>query len=550
MLAYGGETYPGYGAQYEDSDAAWSTGDPWAAWGAQQWGATYDQVPYDCSGWGYAQQTQPQTWGTATTAAAAAMGVMPTTQEAALPGPKVGAELLTELRLAELKRLIDRDAQALRATTPEGVELDSNRSADCTTRAPDSNEDTPPRPADDTDGNAAAGAPVSGDGACAAVVAAVAAASEAETTGGAGVEVNRRPAPGLEMEKVEEECFLALADYEPHSRTHGEMPVRAYDEVYVCGEQHGGWIYGAKRGTYPDEGWLPARALGLSTGSSCGSEASDAEGVGLHDDAEVSSASAAAGDNRRGESARVWRSRDAAGGRKAATSDPSSAGRGQASNEHGGDASAETRNAAHRGGTSKVKEEAPQSTNVEQGEEEPWHHHGNWWSRQRHLKPAVKADAVPAAPAAPPAALEEEEQEDDAEDRRASGSRKGKGGAGAKRGGRRSAAAEPEEHRGGRDSKAAGKAGGKGSSGGKGAGAKASNGKGAGAGKADGVAGKGRGEGGKASSANGGVPERSERLAPPRGERRPRERAALSSLLDRLNKPLQVDAVPRKSEVP
>ena len=38
------------------------------------------------------------------------------------PAPKVGAELLTELRLAELKRLIDRDARALRKQQEDGAD--------------------------------------------------------------------------------------------------------------------------------------------------------------------------------------------------------------------------------------------------------------------------------------------------------------------------------------------------------------------------------------------------------------------------------------------
>jgi hypothetical protein len=104
-----------------------------------------------------------------------------------------------------------------------------------------------------------------------------------------------------------------LHDYEPESRKYGELPVRIGEEVWVSGgECEGGWIFGVKRGLQNvEEGWLPARAVGLGIISTSDEEESDTDAR-----------------------AKVYNGH---------------------SKEQGGDV-------------------------------EPWHHHGNWWSKQRHLR--------------------------------------------------------------------------------------------------------------------------------------------------------------------
>jgi len=202
----------------------------------------------------------------------------------------------------------------------EGLEneIDSADSADCTTRAPDSNEDTPvkeepekaplsPVPCQasrDADSQASAQPAVpapaaapsqraksSGDkqgsskikpapaaqapaeckeskGAAEPKKSAEAKApvepkaAVSEDAGDVAVAPARAPAPpGLEARS--EKCYVATANFTPESRTFGEMPVRMGDEIFVSGEPLDGWIFGMKRGSEPDEGWLPASALDI-----------------------------------------------------------------------------------------------------------------------------------------------------------------------------------------------------------------------------------------------------------------------------------------------
>ncbi|CAE8678266.1 unnamed protein product [Polarella glacialis] len=204
-------------------------------------------------------------------ASAAASAVSPTSSPVA--EPKAGAELLTELRLAELKRLIDRDAQALRKTPQadsKEKELDSESGG--TTRAPESNEDTPVK------GDALlAGAALvrSAVGAVARERAAdsghsLLTGSEEPSSSASAWRGDRRAKarekalaamgedaqgaspPGLDKEP-KDQFFVVLVDFVPDSRKYGELPVKAGDEVAVCYDPVDDWIFGWKRGPQPDE---------------------------------------------------------------------------------------------------------------------------------------------------------------------------------------------------------------------------------------------------------------------------------------------------------
>lgn len=475
-------------------------------------------MQYDCSAWEYSQQS----W------------------EA--PGPKVGAELLTELRLAELKRLIDRDAKALKASSEvmeddswkdnhyddgqalESLEneIDSADSADCTTRAPDSNEDTPvkeepekapvsPVPYQENgDADSQAGdRPAVAEPAAApsrrakssgglgssraaksasaeskeskaaaelqkpaeaqaptpaehkAAVSSKGRASEATLNEAGSVadtslpppeaeesddadEVAAAPArapapPGLEARS--EKCLVATANFTPESRTFGEMPVRMGDEIFVSGDPLDGWIFGMKRGSEPDEGWLPASALDIED------EMEEEE----RREAELPRARPSGGSNggRRGGRGR------GSGGSVTFSHNPIS----NAGGAYGG--SIGRKGAAfqqrgpmpqHRkGGGNRLSEQ--HHHHYQQQPQEPWHHHGNWWSKQRHLKPekgekdvysaASKTPVQPAAssdewrrPAAAAAAeaVERQPQSRNSNGRSRGGRRGGAGGGG--RGGR------------------------------------------------------------------------------------------------------------------
>lgn len=476
MLAYGGDSYSGYAPQYEDGGEGWAAnGESWGSWGGQTWGTqAYDQVSYDCNNWDYT----PQTWGQS----AQSLGESQQAQE-----PKVGAELLTELRLAELKRLIDRDAKAPpppfggpaagarqrrvpqlaashdvergeRGERGERRVSDSERSAECTTRAPDSNEDTPKKLAH----LAAVARP--GDG-----------AGEAEP---------RSPAEVVELER-----YVVLADFEPHTREHGEMSVRLGEEVFVRGGEQRGWIFGIKRTTEFDQGWLPAEALGID----CASNDSDAEG-GIEEPRQARRSGRAEGaDDRNASEQRSAPS--ASGGSRGCRGGKKAAKRTQDGDVHDDD-DAELWQEKQRSGLESRKEQR------ESHDSEAWHHHGNWWSKQRHLRSGKE----------PPPREEQRPQP-----------RRGKGGgSGGQRGGSGACGALVDEwtdHSSWAASAAPATASSRSAAKERGS-AKNSS--------AAAVAStKGSGKGGAA------LPERV-----PRGERVPRERPALTSLLDRLNKPL------------
>lgn len=216
--------------------------------------------------------------------------------------PKAGAELLTELRLAELKRLIDRDAKQLRKTPdlPEEQGVQGSGSA--------------------WRGERRARARDKGD---APIVEGLFSRASASTI-----------PPGLDTPK--EQHLKVLVDFMPASRTYGEMPVRAGEQVTITYEAIDEWIFGWKHGPKPDEGWLPAVCLGI--------------GVSLSD--------ADTTDQDQPQRAVPVRRR----------------GRG-----HGKDAATVSTGRAVQSSTS-------QQADSNEGESDAWHHHGNWWSKQRHLK--------------------------------------------------------------------------------------------------------------------------------------------------------------------
>jgi len=180
--------------------------------------------------------------------------------------PKAGGDDM----LAELKRLIDRDAQALKSTTNEVLQehVESSQTVvNSAIRADEASEafsDQQPAP------KATLTAPNSTD-----------------------------PSPG------EVKCHRVLVDFHCKSRQCGEMPVKAGEEVMVRYPPNQDWIFGWKGWPVQDQGWLPAQNLGI--------------GVSLEDEGEDEVVQAPCPE--------------------------------------------------------KPKEEV-----------EAWHHHGNWWSRQRHLK--------------------------------------------------------------------------------------------------------------------------------------------------------------------
>mmetsp|Transcript_33936 Transcript_33936/g.54009 ORF Transcript_33936/g.54009 Transcript_33936/m.54009 type:complete len:467 (-) Transcript_33936:109-1509(-) len=407
MIGYGSDMYV---SSYE--------GDAWS-WGGQPWGSGYEQVQYDCSGaWGEYQQ-QPS-WQAQAQA-----------QAPEAPGPKVGAELLTELRLAELKRLIDRDARALKAST-EVVDIESTDSADCTTRAPDSNEDTPTKEdtassahsvpqeakarhftseADDTDGRTASysrSKVVQRSEGDQAEVGATTSSSTAPAP----------PPPGLDA--PEEERYLAIADFSPEARNYGELPVSVGEEIFISGEPVDGWIFGVKRtdgGDIVDEGWLPASALpmpslrGFEEDTPRPREKNSQSSANSRRGGRAQQQVAGAGGSRKGVSSSQQQQRGAASEnwRKGGRADHEQIGKGEG-----------------------------------KGDDQHWHQHGNWWSRQRHLShedadshpsnayagASRKASSRPAPPPPPPASFSDEEQDAPHTGRKARGARGSRGGRG------------------------------------------------------------------------------------------------------------------------
>eukprot|EP00930_Biecheleria_cincta_P046153 TRINITY_DN31833_c0_g1_i1.p1 TRINITY_DN31833_c0_g1~~TRINITY_DN31833_c0_g1_i1.p1 ORF type:complete len:559 (-),score=136.89 TRINITY_DN31833_c0_g1_i1:34-1641(-) len=435
MMAYQGDHM--YVQSYDASaDNTWS----WQ--GQQTWGNSYEQLPYDQAqydyqqGWDYQQQQQQgwgpaadgsqagqggqTTWATAAEAQAAqaAAGSMAqqlaaaaasngqqggeaepaltkaasagqgawgaatgaaaeqATTEGASPAaasgqqtspsldpvaePYAGAELLTELRLAELKRLIDRDAQALKKTNTADAQADASRQ-EPEGSAMAAEQDTPRK---GSEGAAVARRSPAGAGG---------ALQESGSEAGPSWRGERRKArdkasaspPGLAAppEQVPQ-CHLVLVDFDPDSRTYGEMPVRAGEEVAVSYPPVEDWIYAWKRGPMQDQGWLPSQCLGI------GVSISDADTTDGEDWEEAQNSA-------------VQRRRGGRGRGGAADGMPAAVSSGSGRRSKGAEKDGQG------GGQQKAGHEA---------EAEAWHHHGNWWSRQRHLKqesaPAAGAQAA------------------------------------------------------------------------------------------------------------------------------------------------------------
>lgn len=334
MIAYG-DMCSGYMPAYETDNWGWVN---------HPWGSGYEQVHYDCSfghpvAWEFQhqaqqqlQQMQPmqqlpvstsqQTHATHVTQVNDQMHLDQQNEPEELPqsqqllpeqsskpqqrwcetsevaGPKAGAELLTELRLAELKRLIDRDSHALKRT-----EADDSRAPTLQDNAalPTS---APPRP------------------------------------------VQR---------------YVVLADFLPESRTYGEMPVRAGDEVFVREEPTNDWIYGVQMGTRQDEGWFPAMNIG----------------IGLDEDDEECAFSTEADEHAEAD----WRGTAEGSCSTGAVGSGHAAGHGRSNRKSG----------VADGPVSSTRE-AADSVPVA-ADSQSWHQHGNWWSRQRHLKVSAKGQS-------------------------------------------------------------------------------------------------------------------------------------------------------------
>jgi len=487
MITYGNEMCTGYIPQYEgDNSNCWTT------WGSQSWGTGYEQVQYDCGSWEYQQQPG---W------------------EA--PAPKVGAELLTELRLAELKRLIDRDARALRKQQEDGAdrwdypEEQQKEAQDCdgearmegahlsTAMASGDLQQALAHGADAAAGGAApqaarAAATSSGcatmeeeDGKSAAIAKAPVAATacieddlddgsdepEPPTSEEQEVVIAARRAaspPGLEAPI--EQRFTVVADCLPESRNYGEMPVHAGEDVFISEDPIDGWIYAIKRAPKPDEGWIPAAAIDLFG----------------EDDESLAEAAVAETEVQRWatqQQQQPQQQKKRGRGRGNHAGNEGSASMGDSSKRSGGGQQQQQLEQQQQQRKQQLHQSQPKNksgraepqptTGVQ---EESWHQHGTWWSRQRHLRP---------------------EKENSGRQRKAATTRRGGGGgAGGTSRGAVPAVSDDDIP----DVK---------------------------------------------PQACGGRPA----WGPPRGgperrERKPRERAALTSLLDRLDKPLVLDPKP------
>jgi len=277
----------------------------------------------------------------------------------------------------------------------------------------------------------------------------------------------RRAASPPGLEAPVEQRFTVVADAFPENRNYGEMPVSAGEDVFISEDPIDGWIYAIKRGPKADEGWIPAAAIDLAG----------------EDDESLADAAVAETESQRWVTQQQQPQQQKRRGR----------GRG---NHAGNEGAASAGDSGKRSGGQQQleqqqqqrKQQLHQSQPKSKGgraepqqpttgvQEESWHQHGNWWSRQRHLRP---------------------EKESSGRQRKAATTRRGGGGgAGGTSRGAVPAVSEDDIL----DIK---------------------------------------------PPVGGGRPV----WGPPRGgperrERKPRERAALTSLLDRLDKPLVLDPKP------
>jgi len=393
---------------------------------------SYEQVPYDYSGYDFPAQPVQQTQMVANMESWDASGRKPEANWDQ-SGPKMGAELLTEMRLAELKRLIDRDNEALAVKSGEdlnghkGRPLYGGRGEDGvpnTSPLPSTSVTAPPwlqpseptslsqgpslsqtRPLPTTSANAApwGGAPSeeakpvpntsplpttsvnappwvahAQDGPALSSTSPLPTSSIhappwqgasgylSPQTSQAGAEARELPRAAAPIEHGSSAAapslgkpYKVLATFKPVTQEYGEMPVTAGEEVFVSEEPKSGWIYAVKRGPagsgVGEHGWLPANALGI--------DAAIPEDLPSNP-ANAQSQSRSSFPSKDGDhlSSRQGRS----GPRTRAKREP------------------EATQAAPA--TSSQKSEPTGWSNYDKAEEEPWHEHGNWWSKQRHLK--------------------------------------------------------------------------------------------------------------------------------------------------------------------
>lgn len=401
-------------------------GDAWNWAGGQAWGTGFEQQQFDCNAWGTGEYQQQWGWDMSQgqkvegeQAWDIPQGTESMTDQGwtMSEGPKVGAELLTELRLTELKRLIDRDAEALKKSS-EGSPGAGNKDI---AGVRDSEEakgavECIARPelglATDTNAESAvakAGGSVSGSADEDAIDTGVAVDRPEVTGSGAGDDVidkafsgdgvhasaasQAASPPGLAAPV--EQCYVSLANFYPEGRTYGEMPVRAGDQIWVDSDPLEEWVFGFKRGLEPDQGWLPASFLGIDC---------------LEDNDE-------------------WED---------------------------GEDDGRKPNPRQRRARATAKKGAARS------EQEEWHSHGQWWSKQRHLnaqpenkEPQPLYSAAKAAARRPRGGHSRDAQRIDEENNAGRATNKGKDG---KAQGRGREDGKAQGHGGGREREAAAQA--------------------------------------------------------------------------------------------
>mmetsp|Transcript_57333 Transcript_57333/g.136277 ORF Transcript_57333/g.136277 Transcript_57333/m.136277 type:complete len:628 (-) Transcript_57333:57-1940(-) len=484
MMSYNGDTtYAGYVQAYDSSYDNESWG--WEGTG-QQWNSTYDQsydqsydpsydqtaygqsyeqqsydqayeqVSYDCTSWdGYTTQSvQSAQMVTSMDSGWDASGRKVEASWDASSGPKMGAELLTEMRLAELKRLIDRDAEALKSEDINGhghkgkpyTGREEVHTLQKTSPLPTSSVNAAPwpvpadqslqhtRPLSTNSANALPWGPVSADvaplpktsplptssvnAAPWPVPAEAAPLPKTSPLPTSSVNAAPWPAPGQDVPSLPTTSplpstsinaapwtstsvqfsstsqasadppalprpreaattapslgkpYKVLATYEPQTQKYGEMPVTAGDEVFVSEDPQSGWIYAVKRGKSPSgigaSGWVPANALGIN--------AHIPEDLDSSPDASASQARPSFGEH--------TTSRQGRRGPRMRAKNEMPASQAQSTGSSSKKNDSQNWNSYHEGSSYK---------NVE---DEPWHEHGNWWSKQRHLKDSVKASSM------------------------------------------------------------------------------------------------------------------------------------------------------------
>lgn len=247
MLSYGNNLCSGHVVQC--GSGGWN-------WDIHLWNSGYEHLQCDGGGWGYQHESWVQDASTLSTtvadsAVAAGLRVSgvsvrtPTVYGSVPPKPESD---LTDLRLAELKKLIDSDAKELRAcksSSPTGSGSDAVSEGRLPDEAAERNgEITQDRY--DSESIIRVGADA------------------------ASVATSAPAFPDPESEACTERSYRVQDDFAPITRHYGELPVRRGEILFVSGEPRNGWVFGSRRTPNPDEGWLPASALGLCRGAERG----------------------------------------------------------------------------------------------------------------------------------------------------------------------------------------------------------------------------------------------------------------------------------------